>query len=294
MTRILPEFGMKQASEKTGEYDITWHRKPWIRTRPLTELCGLTKEAVIVTTGPSIKDLDPALLRGKFLVGVNGAFQLRRKEPLDFDLYVILDRKFARDRFEICKEVISSGTRCFVTPYSLHQMLVHDADFMKGRENLYMLQEVDRKYDAPMVSPDAFWAAGHLNKNWILPPREGYKSSHIGFSNDLCHGVFTGSTVAYVALQVCCYAGAHRIAILGMDLGNADQPRFYETKENCVSSLLAREYEPVILPSFILASAHFRKTGVKVYNLSPVSRLPDDILQKVSAAEFLGDNYHPY
>ena len=91
-------------------------------------------------------------------------------------------------------------------------------------------------------------------------------------------GFFHTGTVMSNAIQIAFYVGFKEIFLLGFDLGNANQPRFYENTEDVVRSGLLNDYEEHIKPFMLLTKLASKKTGVGVYNCSPVSLLPYSII----------------
>ena len=101
-------------------------------------------------------------------------------------------------------------------------------------------------------------------------------------------GVFGGGTVVYAALQAASCLGFSPVYILGMDMtfGGA-RPRFYEAREHMRPSWLARDFERTILPCLRLMARFGQTSGFGVYNLSPISQVPADIIPRRSLGDAL-------
>lgn len=61
------------------------------------------------------------------------------------------------------------------------------------------------------------------------------------------------------AIQIAFYLGFKEIFLLGFDLGNANQPRFYEHTEDVVRSGLLNDYEEHIKPFMLLTKLASKK-----------------------------------
>lgn len=93
----------------------------------------------------------------------------------------------------------------------------------------------------------------------------------IGVSLDISDGFVEAGTVAYVAAQLAYTLGASTINLYGIDLLNANQPRFYEDKDNKAPCKLEKAVYERIVPSFNLLGEVYNKYDVKVINHSPIS-----------------------
>ncbi len=102
-----------------------------------------------------------------------------------------------------------------------------------------------------------------------------------GFSQDLEEGIYSGYTIAFVALQVALYLGFEEIFFLGLDLQHRGaQTHFFGTDENCVRHE-ATEF-PRMRAMFEFAARTLLHRGVRVFNCSLDSTL--DAFPKVSYA----------
>ncbi len=81
-----------------------------------------------------------------------------------------------------------------------------------------------------------------------------------------------------IGIQLAYFCKADRTYLVGLDIGNANQPRFYETNKNKQKSGLLKDYQEKILPFMKEASLMFKDEGMRLYNCSPVSKLPYDII----------------
>ena len=74
-----------------------------------------------------------------------------------------------------------------------------------------------------------------------------------------------------------------------MDLGGPQlsYQRFYESAGDVVGSRLDKDFEPYIKPSFEIAASLRQSEQFEVYNLSTQSRLPAEVIPKISLPEAL-------
>ena len=103
----------------------------------------------------------------------------------------------------------------------------------------------------------------------------------LGYSFDVALGVFDADTVAYAALQVLVSGGARHVYVHGLDLTLQNGLRFYDEGPTPQASRLVRNFSQLIEPSFRFAAAQWRTRGVSVFNLSPISALPADIIERL-------------
>ena len=102
--------------------------------------------------------------------------------------------------------------------------------------------------------------------------------------------IFSSGTVVYNAIQVLFGCGVDSIYIFGMDL--TSQKRFYESSMAIVSNQ-EDAFEERTLPSFELVAEYLRQHPNKhMWNCSPDSRLPGDIIPKLDPNEALARLAH--
>ena len=93
-----------------------------------------------------------------------------------------------------------------------------------------------------------------------------------GFSSAPQQGVFQGGSVVVSALQFALATGAAEIGFIGVDIANADAPRFYEREGMAAFSGVA-DAERRILDHIALARDEAGRRGTGLVNHSPVSAL---------------------
>jgi KDO transferase-3 len=201
---------------------------------------------------------------------------------------MVLDQDFFRHRWEIVRQGIQTARHCLFSAEGLNEICLREPRLLERHPLL--LQVFNAAYLQPRLSIDDFIARNHDNPALLFAKRDAQLAADklIGWSNDIEQGVFAGRTVTYAGLQVLKYLGFRRIYILGMDLGyGGGRPRCYGEGEAPRPSGLERDYERFILPSFRLLQRITATDEVRVFNLSPVSRLPADVLPRLSLDEAL-------
>ncbi|MCJ2374583.1 lipopolysaccharide biosynthesis protein [Pseudomonas sp. RGM 3321] len=112
-----------------------------------------------------------------------------------------------------------------------------------------------------------------------------HRSRDIGFSKNLELGFFDARTVMYLALQLSYHLGFDSVFLVGFDM-NQSAGRFYESSTDvCSPCGLDQHYESRILPSLELMSKQVVGNDFQVFNLSDSSRVPDEVIPKLSIDE---------
>jgi Kdo-III transferase WaaZ len=290
MNRLHPDFRIQPSGENNDpHYAIYWKGKQVGQTVPLTLLQKpLSSQCFIIATGPSLAQTDVSQLAGHTCFGVNGAIDLADRSGLSFQYHLVSDGSFVRDRFPLVRRMIESGAECLFSFAALGMICELDPGLLTAT-NLYLLAEMNYRYQVPRLTPEAFRAWAMQQENITLHPDTRYDSGRVGFSSDINKGVFTAQTVVFEALQVACYMKFRQVFILGMDLNaSPGQARFYEQDDNVIKSRIDRDYEPCILPAFEVASALAASQDVEIYNLSMDSRLPATVIPKISLEDAIG------
>ena len=242
------------------------------RSRPLGELVGrIDKPVTIVATGPSAKDYnwDEVRDRGRFLIGVAGAPTLLNNVNLRPDLLVISDSRFARYGIEHIR------TAKGVPMVTVHRAISFLAE--GPREELTsrpfsMIEKINSWYGLPQLPIPELLAVNDRSGRPFVFPDPLDTDYRIGWGHAPELGFFSGSTVAFAALQVAIGLGSRDIEIVGMDLSSGG--RAYAEGANAVRNTLELTYEKSILPAFQALSGALRGRGVAIRNLSPVCPLP--------------------
>lgn len=233
----------------------------------------INKTAMLVATGPSVKDLDPECFNQKDIdyIGVNGAVSL----GIHFKYYILIDKNFITNRFDIVSQVLlNENCTLFTTPVCLNIML-NKMNFKKYKCQIKVIETVTEDKVKGLFQ-EATFADTTLNHY--------YFKNHYGFSTNIFHSIYDYFTVAYVALQIIYALGYKTINIAGLDMNNFEKPRFYEDGQNKQPTMLDH-YSEIIFDAFDVAAEFFDKHNVEVFNLSKNSAI--ESFKKVDANDVI-------
>ena len=294
MRSLDSRFQLTRDPERSGAWRILWQGRHVGRTEPLRSLRRSgSSSCFIVASGPSLALQDLSVLRGRTCIGVNGSIVKAEEAGLAFDYHVIADRKFVVDRFALAARVLRSSASCILSFRVLNEICVRQPELL-ARDRIFLGTEMNSAYGVERLRPAAFdrWVAGRddviVPGRQSLHPRARRHPHRVGFSKRVEAGIFTGQTIAFIALQVAYALGARRVFLLGVDLGGGGRPgRFYESGAKTAPTRLDRDLEPYILPSFGLVGRLRESDDFSVFNLSPTSLLPEATIPRLSIAEAL-------
>ena len=283
-----PSFSLRKRAD--GGADIVWKKRTVGQCRPVSELRGTCSgSCYVMGTGPSIQSMNLRTLKGQYLIGVNGAIAMFNELGIRPNAYVITDRDFFENRFEMVRDVMLSGAKCFFSFAGLSRICQREPELLRDA-NVYLTEVVNRRYGVPRLSQAAFIEWAYSDPDFVMPDEKRTDDSRVGFSRNMEKGVFCGRTISFRALQIAYYLGFRKLYVLGMDLNyKGDNPRFYETSEQMRPSKIDKDYEPYILPAFRALSALCETGEVMAYNLSSASRLPVDIMARTTLEASLND-----
>lgn len=268
----------RDGSDQLVGCDVLGARGP--ATLPLSQVSReLAGDAHLILSGPSVAKIDYAQCRLGTVMGVNGSIALRRQHPsLRFDYYAMLDAGFVKRRRDLVAEVLSQDLLLFVTPEVYRWIaLLFDAQVIRCRIALF--EEVHQRALQPRARPDELEAQLAADPELVLFDAHHAQHAH-GFSLNAARGLFGGGTVAYTALQLLAWMGARTLYLHGLDLTAAAGPRFYESAGAQLATALDKQFSGHIEPAFREAGRLLSARGIKVYNLSPDSRLGGDVFEK--------------
>ncbi|HEY9272804.1 MULTISPECIES: hypothetical protein [Achromobacter] len=249
------------------------------RPQPVTPLAQgydpADEEIHLILSGPSVSQIPYDRLDIRAAMGVNGAIVLARKFDLPFKYYCIIDQNFVRERIDLVREIVSRDLTLYVLPEVLRyimQGLPQEAIRCRICVIELIAERAYQRISAPAVLQRMAAASPDVQ---LLDAKRG-----MGFSFNVELGVFDADTVAYAALQVLVSSGARKVYAHGLDLTLQNGLRFYDEGQTPQASRLARKFSHLIEPSFRFAAAQWRARGISVLNLSPVSALPADIIER--------------
>ncbi|GLT13155.1 hypothetical protein [Vibrio algivorus] len=235
--------------------DILTFKGKEIKTVPINDF--LSKETYseinIIGSGPSVNDLDKSLLKDKGNIFLNGAINIATENKLPVLCLIIMDATFVRNRFDLIRDIkepchlfLNLGSACAIAERDISLLKKHKITIFKISKG------------------------NNLN---FFNDEKSY------FSKSLNHGIFDGGTVMSVAIQLAFHLSPKTVYLLGLDINNSKEPRFYETKTNKLKSGLLKDYETKILPFMILARKCYESKKISLFNCSPISKLPYNVIK---------------
>lgn len=268
----------RDGSDRLVGCDLHGVRGP--ETIPLAELPrGIGGEAQLILSGPSVAQIDYAKCAMGAVMGVNGSIALRARHPsLRFHYYAMLDAGFVRHRRDLVAEVLAQDLVLFVTP-EVYRWIALLFDNRSVRCRIALFEEVHQRAFQPRARPDELEAQLGADPELVLFDARHPMHAH-GFSLNPARGLFGGGTVAYTSLQFLAWLGAKTVYLHGLDLTATAGPRFYENADTQLPTALDRQFSGHIEPAFRRAGRLLSERGIKVYNLSILSRLGDDVFEK--------------
>jgi hypothetical protein len=215
---------------------------------------------VIVGSGPSVRQARLESLPARCALLLNGAISLtgaRLTEPL---AVAIEDERFVWRHFDMIASRVPVDVPMLLSPGAIRALCDVDADFLVGR-SVILIDDLRKPYGHPRRD-DAELA--NLEYATLRGPA--------GFSMLPGSGVFQGGSVVVSALQFAMATGARAIGFIGVDIVNADAPRFYEEDGGTAYSGVAGA-EKRILDHIALADDIAGYSGIRLLNHSKVSAL---------------------
>ena len=265
----------------TGEIISVSYKQQQIPMTGLSEFAARYQgEILLSATGPSVNSLNFDLFPPIPAMGVNGAYHLNKK--VQFRFYIIVDMGFFNDRPQIVQHIIADpALKLFTTVHGIIN-IVNNFGREQIKCTLIPIEDISYRIFEPFVP------IKDIRQTLRPPPGLLYSQERedIAFNSDIRQGIADAATVIYWALQILSFCGFKKIYIIGLDMNNFNQPRFYEDNQDKLPTLLDIFLENTILPSLKHASEILRKNEVKVINLSPQSAIPDSIFKKENGNDF--------
>jgi KDO transferase-3 len=283
MSPAGPRFFLSEPEPGTGIRRIHWNGRCLGVCPPLDGIRNTQHGACfLVGTGPSLKDVDLGLLKQYRTFGVNGAITNFKAAGFAPNYYAIADHEFFETRFPMVRDAVEAGCKCFFSFSGLSRMCEFGPDLL-GKTDMYVIDAVNRHYGRPRLGDDELQTRFANDTDLVFGECRDLDATKVGFSRNLGKGVFCPGTILYWALQIAYHIGYRRIFILGMDLNyQGPNPRSYAEPGRAQPSSIPRIYEESILPSFQLVAGLCQREDLKVYNLSPTSRLPESVIPRLT------------
>ncbi|MDX1443020.1 MAG: hypothetical protein R3270_04480 [Gammaproteobacteria bacterium] len=235
--------------------------------------------AILCAAGPSLGMLQGFTERqaaGDWIAGVNGAIRLRDRELVNFDLFMMTDSNMVTLQWDNLVEAFETSKRVIISPKVAAGICQRDPTVL-ARAPFWLVRQPHEPYGRRRASKRQMRKRETAGE--MVVGEQQWRFS--GFSRNPDFGFFAGGTVAVAAIQALAFAGCTRIAIAGMDLSGGQH--FYQ-EARVKQSRLSGDYETRIEPALRSASVAACMDGIELLNLSPQSRLPEEIIPKVGPA----------
>lgn len=252
-------------------------RKPSLTTgalhvRDLDECRNSQKGSVlIIASGASAKEFPLRKYADVPMITMNGAISKFIGTGIKPYFYVCTDQGFSEQQPQLFTQAMCLSER--VALWEKH--IWHTT--IKPQGDLYYLTR------APRLS----WRDLFKTDNELVRSRKIGKGRNktLGFSKNLKRGFFDARTVAYLAIQLAYHLGFTKVFLVGVDL-DPSVSRFYEHSGAFISPcVLDDHFQTRILPSFAILAKNVVNEDFQVYNLSGTSKIPADLVPRVSLDE---------
>jgi Kdo-III transferase WaaZ len=219
-------------------------------------------ELFVVGSGPSVSTtpLHPVGPRSAILL--NGACTLigqRIEDPLAI---AVEDERFVWRHFDLLKEKTRPGTIALLSTGVIRAICEIDAGWLRN-VRVVLIDDIRKPYSKVQRSYESL---RHLSAAVVN------EAGDAGFSTDPDQGVFQGGSVAISAIQFASSCRPATISLIGIDIANADQPRFYEQAGQAAPSGIHRSQDRIV-KHVALARDVCREQGTLLRSLSPISLL---------------------
>lgn len=256
----LPYLTLTRASSELP--GLVSYRQQQIATLlPATAFFDLVDdECTIVGSGPSIQEQQLEQLPPRSCLLLNGAVTLapnRVAEPLAI---AIEDERFVFRHFEMIRRHIDETTPCLLSVAAIRAIAERDALWLANRPVL-LIDNLLKPYDDSRRAP----TSPELEH---LVARE----NDVAISTSPGDGVVQVGSVAISALQWTMATNVKTIGFAGVDISNADQPRFYESAGNEARSRLQLAQKNILAHAAIAAKLCKRR-NVRIETYSESSAL---------------------
>lgn len=226
---------------------------------------------LLLASGPSAGELRLEAWRDVPVITMNGAIAKLTKSAIEPLFYVCSDLSFAVQQPGLYAQGLERARHLALWPEAIDEL----PSGLRGKAH-----GLKR---APSTRLEHYLGAerDQAQRVHTLLSR---RARDIGFSRDMDYGIFDVRTVAYIALQLAYHLGFTEIYLAGVDL-NAQAPRFYEgsTRPRSPCGLEEHLYSR-ILPGFKVMQDVMTAEGRQVFNLSPSSRIPAQLIPPADLA----------
>lgn len=267
---------VKVVQTEPSAYAVSFCGRTVCSTQSFSRLRSAERDIAIIGAGPSVNDMRLDIIAEMDCILLNGAVSLIRAHNIKPLAIVIVDSTFIEKRFDALA-CIPTGSNLILTAGVIRAISERNKSFLQEM-NVFLTQNIL----VPNYNP------GPQFQEQQTAAREAR------FSFDPDCGFVNGGTVMAVAMQLAYYLDVKDTYLIGLDIGNAASPRFYETNKNRLKCGLLKDYETGILPFMKVASRVFAESGKGLYNCSHISKLPYEVISYCGKFRKLADGrYSP-
>jgi Kdo-III transferase WaaZ len=234
---------------------------------------------LLTATGPSVKNLCLEKFPAMPAMGVNGAYFLH--DRVDFQFYVIVDMGFIDKKPEIIYQIINDPRLTLFTTVHGIVKIIDRFCLESVKCRFAVIEDAAFKIYQPKIAIEDLKSTYADNHNVFFAADR----QDIAFNYDIRSGIFDAGTVVYWALQILTFLGFKQLFIIGLDMNNFNQPRFYEVAENKLPTELEVKATDLVIPSFHHASNQMKKKKIAIKNLSVTSAISNEIFEKADPDE---------
>ncbi|MGQ4273180.1 glycosyl transferase [Terrihabitans sp. B22-R8] len=219
-------------------------------------------ELFVVGSGPSVATTSFDAVGPKSAILLNGACTLIG-ETVECPLAIAIeDERFIWRHMALLDAKAPRDTILLLSAGVIRAICEIDPRWLLERR-VVLIDDVRKPYGRPRQS------VADLRR---IPGAVLNDKGDAGFSTDPDIGVFQGGSVAVSAVQFAAFCTPSTIGLIGIDIMNADQPRFYETSGDTAPSGIKRS-QARILRHMVLAKDVCRDQGTHLRSHSPISLL---------------------
>ena len=227
---------------------------------------GKIDELYIVGSGPSVNDLNLEHLRGKKTIYLNAAVTLEKRIGTPPFFVVFTDSTSFYRYYRAWPDMLKGippGTNFFLSFSVLKEMALTDPNLVRSNNIFLALTKTGNTFIYQNDPDKAF-----------------------DIFDKFEHGRIDGGTVMADAVRLAAFLRARRTYLLGFDIGNnMSSYRFYETKDKHLRHRADFQYDEKILPFMKTAKCFFQANNLEIYNCSPISKLPFEVIPYSPALE---------
>ena len=214
---------------------------------------------LIIGSGPSVGELSPRTLPPHRALLLNGAISLIGEGLVHPLAIAIEDERFVWRHFDMIAAHVTRDVPMLLSVGAIRAICDLDAAFLHDRA-VILIDDIRKPYGSPRRD-----GADLAGRHYAV------LRGAAGFSSEPDNGVFQGGSVVVSALQFATATRATEIGFIGVDIANADAPRFYEENGKAAFSGVAGA-ETRILEHIALAGDIADYRGVRLVTICPRRR----------------------